>query len=48
MLAHLSFHNNAPFYARSTIEGIFNEKGYERDADYTLTIASKDEITEFY
>ncbi|MBQ3291681.1 MAG: MBL fold metallo-hydrolase [Mogibacterium sp.] len=44
MLAHLSFHNNAPFYARSTIEGLFTEKGYVRDTDYTLTIAPKDDI----
>lgn len=47
MLAHLSFHNNAPFYARSTIEGIFTEKGYVRDEDYSLSIASKDEICVF-
>lgn len=47
MLAHLSFHNNAPFYARSTIEGLLTEKGYVREQDYTLTIASKDEICEF-
>ncbi|MBQ6389291.1 MAG: MBL fold metallo-hydrolase [Mogibacterium sp.] len=45
MLAHLSFHNNAPFYARSTIESILKECGYERDVDYTLTIAARDEIT---
>ena len=45
MLAHLSFHNNAPFYARSTIESILTENGYERDVDYFLTIAARDEIT---
>ena len=44
MLAHLSFHNNAPFYARSTIEGIFNERGFERNVDYYLDIAPKDEM----
>lgn len=47
MLAHLSFHNNAPFYARSTIESILKENGYERDVHYTLSIAAKDEITLF-
>ena len=47
MLAHLSFHNNAPYYARNTIEPILKENGFERDADYTLTIAAKDEITVF-
>lgn len=47
MLAHLSFHNNAPYYARNTIEPILQEKGFERDVDYTLSIASKDETTVF-
>lgn len=47
MLAHLSFHNNAPYYARNTIEPILRENGFERDQDYTLTIASKDETTVF-
>lgn len=47
MLAHLSFHNNAPYYARNTIEPILEERGFERDVDYTLSIASKDEITVF-
>jgi phosphoribosyl 1,2-cyclic phosphodiesterase len=47
MLAHLSFHNNAPFYARTTIEQILKESGFERDRDYNLTIAAKDEITIF-
>lgn len=45
MLAHLSFHNNAPFYARRTVEEILSEHGFERDTHYTLTIASKDEPT---
>ena len=44
MLAHLSEHNNAPFYARYTIEGILQENGFVRDEDYTLTIAGKDDI----
>jgi phosphoribosyl 1,2-cyclic phosphodiesterase len=47
MLAHLSFHNNAPYYARNTIVPILRESGFEMDADYTLTIAAKDEITTF-
>lgn len=47
MLAHLSFHNNAPYYARTTIEPILSESGFERDVDYTLTIAAKDDITVF-
>lgn len=47
MLAHLSFHNNAPYYARNTIVPILKENGFEMDEDYTLTIAAKDEITVF-
>lgn len=47
MLAHLSFHNNAPYYARNTIEPILKENGFEKGADYTLSIAAKDEITIF-
>lgn len=47
MLAHLSFHNNAPYYARNTIEPILKENGFERDVDYTLSIAAKDETTVF-
>lgn len=47
MLAHLSFHNNAPFMARTTIESILQESGYEKDVHYILTIAAKDEITVF-
>ncbi len=47
MLAHLSFHNNAPYYARNTIVPILKENGFEMDEDYTLTIAAKDETTIF-
>ena len=47
MLSHLSFHNNAPFRARSTIEDILTDAGFKRDVHYTLTIAAKDELTVF-
>ena len=47
MLAHLSFHNNAPYYARNTIVPILKESGFEMDEDYILTIAAKDETTFF-
>ena len=47
MLAHLSFHNNAPYYARNTIVPILKENGFEMDEDYILTIAAKDETTFF-
>ena len=47
MLAHLSFHNNAPFRARASIEEILEEAGFTRDEHYILTIAAKDEMTFF-
>ncbi len=42
MLAHLSDHNNAPFYARHTIEDILTSYGFERDVHYKMTIAAKE------
>lgn len=45
MLAHLSFNNNAPYFARQTVEEALEKAGYRRDLHYALTIASKDELT---
>lgn len=45
MLAHLSFHNNAPYFARQTVDEILENDGFEKDTHYEMTIASKDEIT---
>ena len=45
MLAHLSFHNNAPYFARQTVDEILDDADFEKDRHYELTIASKDEIT---
>lgn len=45
MLAHLSDHNNLPFVARQTVEGILSNQGFEREEDYILDIASKEELT---
>ncbi|MBR2673965.1 MAG: MBL fold metallo-hydrolase [Mogibacterium sp.] len=42
MLAHLSFHNNSPFEARKTVEGILEEEGFIKDEHYTLSIAAKE------
>lgn len=42
MLAHLSESNNAPLYARQTVEGILKDAGFKRDRDYSLTIATKE------
>lgn len=46
MLAHLSEKNNTPYQARLTIEDILRTSGYERDKDYTMTIAAKEGLTE--
>ena len=45
MLAHLSFHNNAPYFARQTVDEILENADFEKDRHYELMIASKDEIT---
>ena len=45
MLTHLSFHNNAPYFARQTVEEKLEQCGYKKGDDYLLEIASKDEIT---
>ena len=45
MLAHLSFHNNAPFFARQAVEEALEAAGFIKGEDYTLEVASKDEIT---
>ena len=47
MLAHLSFNNNAPFFARRTVEEVLAERGFADKKDYILEIASKDEATLF-
>ena len=44
-LSHLSFNNNAPFFARRTVEEQLTAAGFERDSDYILDIAAKDELT---
>lgn len=44
MLAHLSENNNAPFYARQTVESILKDGGFRKDRDYSLTIASKEGV----
>lgn len=44
VLAHLSFNNNAPFFARRTVEEALKEAGFEEERDYRLEIASKDVI----
>lgn len=45
MLAHLSFHNNAPLFARQTVEDALASAGFRKDEDYTLEVAAKEGMT---
>ena len=45
MLAHLSFHNNAPLFARQTVEEALSAAGFHRGEDYTLEVAAREGLT---
>ena len=45
MLAHLSFHNNAPLFARQTVEDALVTAGFHKGEDYLLDVAAKEGIT---
>jgi len=45
MLAHLSFHNNMPLFARQTVEAALHDAGFTRGIDYTLEVAAKEGLT---
>jgi phosphoribosyl 1,2-cyclic phosphodiesterase len=45
MLAHLSFHNNAPLFARQTVEDALVAAGFHKGEDYTLEVAAKEGLT---
>lgn len=45
MLAHLSFHNNAPLFARQTVEDILAASGFRKGSDYTLEVAAREGLT---
>ena len=45
MLAHLSFHNNAPLFARQTVEDALSAAGFHRGEDYLLDVAAKEGLT---
>ena len=45
MLAHLSFHNNAPLFARQTVEDRLSAAGFHKGTDYTLEVAAKEGLT---
>ena len=45
MLAHLSFHNNAPLFARQTVEDRLGADGFRPGTDYLLEVAMKEGLT---
>ncbi|MBR0380056.1 MAG: MBL fold metallo-hydrolase [Mogibacterium sp.] len=45
MLAHLSFHNNIPLFAKQTVEDRLAEKGFVKGGDYLLDVAAKEGLT---
>ena len=45
MLAHLSLHNNAPLFARQTVEEALVAAGFHKGTDYTLEVAAKEGLT---
>lgn len=45
MLAHLSFHNNMPLFARQTVEDTLHRNGFVRGRDYVLEVAAKEGLT---
>ena len=45
MLAHLSFNNNMPLFARQTIEDALSAAGFHRGTDYLLEIAAREGLT---
>ena len=45
MLAHLSFHNNMPLFARQTIEDALVAAGFHRGTDYLLEVAAREGLT---
>lgn len=45
MLAHLSFHNNMPLFARQTIEEALTAAGFIKGTDYLLEVAAREGMT---
>ena len=45
MLAHLSFHNNIPLFAKQTVEDRLHESGFTKGGDYVLDVAAKEGLT---
>lgn len=45
MLAHLSFHNNIPLFARQTVEDALFAAGFRKGNDYLLEVAAREGLT---
>lgn len=45
MLAHLSFHNNMPLFAKQTVEDVLGKAGFSKGADYVLDVAAREGLT---
>jgi len=45
MLAHLSFHNNTPDFAKQTVEDRLDAAGFMKGSDYLLDVAAKEGLT---
>lgn len=45
MLAHLSFHNNMPLFARQAVEETLGAAGFSSGTDYVLDVAAREGLT---
>jgi len=45
MLAHLSFHNNMPLFARQTVEDALTAAGFRKGSDYLIEVAAREGLT---
>ena len=46
MLAHLSFNNNMPLFARQTVNDMLAAAGFSEGKDYLLEVAAREDLTE--
>lgn len=46
MLAHLSFNNNMPLFARQAVQDALSAAGFSEGTDYLLEVAAREDLTE--
>ena len=46
MLAHLSFNNNMPLFARQAVNDALTAEGFREGSDYLLEVAAREELTD--